>query len=166
MLGTTPAISLRSPTRSVTSLGNYDGHGRAQVITDPNGLNTALIYDARGRIISRDIGGEVTSYVYDGAGQLATLILPDSSALSYTYDAAHRLRQIRDTAGNQIVYTLDAMGNRIQEQVFDPLNMLAQTRSRAYDPLNRLTQDIGGSNPAAQITRYGYDNQGNLTSIT
>ena len=75
-------------------------------------------------------------------------------------------RGIADNLGNKIVYTLDAMGNRTQEQVFDPNGTLAQTRARLYDNLNRLSQDIGGANPATEITNYGYDNQGNLTSVT
>ena len=58
------------------------------------------------------------------------------------------------------------MGNRIREDVFDPLNQLAQTRSRMYSSLNRLDQEIGGTTPSAQVTRYGYDNQGNVTSIS
>jgi hypothetical protein len=31
-----------------------------------------------------------------------------------------------------IAYTLDAMGNRVQEQVSDPSNVLTQTRARVY----------------------------------
>jgi len=58
------------------------------------------------------------------------------------------------------------MGNRVQEQVLDANNASAQARTREYDALNRLNKDIGGANPLAEITRYGYDNQGNLLSIT
>jgi YD repeat-containing protein len=54
------------------------------------------------------------------------------------------------------------MGNRTAEQVFDPLNSLAQTRSRVYSNLNRLFRELGAVN---QITEYGYDNQGNVTSV-
>src|SRR5262249_35384895 len=55
---------------------------------------------------------------------------------------------------------------RVQERVSHPSNALAQMRSRVYDNWNRLVQDIGATNPATQITQYGYDNQGNLTTIT
>jgi YD repeat-containing protein len=41
-----------------------------------------------------------------------------------------------------------------------------QKREREYNTLNRLTKDIGGVDPATQITQYGYDTQGNLTTIT
>jgi YD repeat-containing protein len=146
----------------VTSITDYNAHGQPLSITDPNGLVTTLAYDTRLRLTSRTVGSEVTSYLYDGVGQLTTVTLPDTSFLSYTYDAAHRLTQIADNLGNKIVYTLDLMGNRTQEQVFDPSNTLAQTRSRVYNSLNRLTQEIGAS---SQTTAYTYDNQGNVTGI-
>jgi RHS repeat-associated protein len=150
----------------VTQITAYDAHGKPLTIVDPNGLTTALTYDARQRLTSRTVGSELTSYEYDGVGQLTKVTLPDGSFLTYTYDAAHRLTAIQDNLGNRIAYTLDLMGNRTREDVFDPASQLAQTRSRVYSNLNRLTQEIGGTNPAAQITQYGYDNQGNLTQIT
>jgi YD repeat-containing protein len=79
------------------------------------------------------------------------------------YDAAHRLTGIRDALGNRIAYQLDPMGNRTREDITDGSGRLAQTRSRSFDASNRLAQDIGA---AGQITRYGYDNAGNLTSVT
>jgi RHS repeat-associated protein len=150
----------------VTSLGNYDAHGRPRLVTDPNGLVTMLSYDLRGRLVSRNVGGEVTQYGYDGAGQLTKVTQPDGSSLSYSYDPAHRLTQIQDNLGNKIVYTLDAMGNHTSEQVFDPNGALAQSRAKIYDNLNRLVQDIGGANPTTEITKYVRDSQGNPTSVT
>src|SRR5262249_36716649 len=47
----------------------------------------------------------------------------------------------------------------------DPSSTLVQSRSRVYNNLNRLAQDIGGANPASEITNYAHDNQGNLTTI-
>jgi YD repeat-containing protein len=158
-------IAVANALGHVTTLGNYDVHGRPQLITDANGLVTTLIYDVRGRLVSRNVGGELTSYTYDGAGQLTQLTMPDGSALAYTYDAAHRLIGIQDNLGNRIAYTLDAMGNRIQEQVSDGVT-LTQRRAREYNAFNRLIKDIGGSNPATQITGYSYDAQGNVTGVT
>jgi RHS repeat-associated protein len=54
------------------------------------------------------------------------------------------------------------MGNRTQEQVFDPSSTLAQTRSRVFNNLSRLYRDLGA---LSQFTEYTYDNQGNVASV-
>jgi YD repeat-containing protein len=146
-----------------TQILAYNAHGQPLVIVNPNGLTTNLTYDPRMRLASRNVGGEVTIYSYDSVGQLTRVTLPDASFVAYGYDAAHRLTLVQDNLGNRIAYTLDAMGNRVAEQVLDPAGALAQTRSRVYDGLNRLFQDIGAQ---AQTTQYAYDNQGNLTGVT
>jgi len=127
-----------------------------------NGLTTTIVYDARQRLTSRSVGGELTSYDYDGVGQLTKVTLPDGSYLNYDYDDAHRLSEISDNLGNRITYTPDAMGNRTAEQVRDPSNNLAQTRSREYSSLNRLFRELGAQ---SQKTEYAYDDQGNVTSV-
>jgi len=159
-------LSVTNATSHVTQITSHDANGRPLTIVDPNGLTTTLTYAPRGWLTSRTVGGEITTYDYDFVGQLTKVTVPASSFLEYVYDPAHRLTEIHDNLGNKIVYTLDAMGNRTQEDVRDPSGRLAQTRSRIYDSLNRLIKDIGGTNPAAQVIQYGYDNQGNLTTIT
>jgi YD repeat-containing protein len=114
--------ALASVTNAVghaTTFGDFDAHGRARAITDPNGLLTTLVYDERGRLTARSAGGETTGYEYDGVGQLTKVTMPDGSYLEYTYDAAHRLERIDDNLGNKLVYTLDAMGQRTAEEVKD-----------------------------------------------
>ncbi|MGH8581969.1 MAG: RHS repeat-associated core domain-containing protein, partial [Gammaproteobacteria bacterium] len=147
----------------VTHITQYDPHGHPLTIQDPNGLVTTLAYDARGRLISRARGTETTSYEYDGAGQLKKVTSPDNSYLSYTYDTAHRLIDIQDNLGNAIHYSLDLMGNRTQEDLRDPQGTLKQTHRRVYNGLNRLIKAIGAT---GQTTQYGYDNNGNLTTLT
>ena len=146
----------------LTQITSYNVHGQPLTIIDPNGLTTTLTYDARQRLTERNAGGEITTYTYDFAGQLTKVTLPDTSFLSYGYDPAHRLTSITDNLGNKIVYTLDLAGNRTQEQVFDPTNALAQTRSRVYSSINRLFQELGAT---GQTTEYGYDPQGNVLTV-
>ena len=145
-----------------TQITAYNAHGQPLTIVDPNGLTTNLAYDARQRLESRTVGTEVTSYDYDGVGQLTKVTLPDGSYLNYVYDNAHRLTEISDNLGNRITYTLDAMGNRTLEQVRDPANSLAQTRSRVFNSLNRLFRELGAQ---SQTTEYAYDEQGNVVSV-
>lgn len=130
----------------VTTLSNYDANGRVGRIVDPNGLTTNLSYSPRGWLTSRTVGEETTTYDYDNAGQLKKVTLPDGSSIHYTYDDAHRLTDIADSLGNRVVYTLDAMGNRIKEEVKDPGGALARQTTRVYDALNRL-QQVTGAQP-------------------
>ena len=129
----------------VTSYSNYDANGRVGRIVDPNGLITDLSYSPRGWLTSKTVGGETTSYTYDGAGQLIQVRMPDGSAINSTYDDAHRLTGVADSGGNSISYTLDAMGNRIVQQVKDPNGTLTRQITRVYDALNRLQQATGGT---------------------
>ncbi len=148
----------------VTTYNTYNAHGQPLTMTDPNGVVTTLTYDLRQRLTSRTIGTEVTAFEYWPTGLLKKATLPDASYLKYTYDAAHRLTEIEDSDGNRIVYTLDAMGNRTKEELFDPSSALTQTRSRVFDTLNRLQNDIGAAGTANVTTTFGYDNNGNQTS--
>lgn len=127
----------------VTTYSNYDANGRAGRITDPNGLITDISYTPRGWISAMTVGGETTSYDYDGAGQITQVTLPDGSAIYNTYDDAHRLTNVRDTLGNSITYVLDNMGNRISEQSKDTTGALTRQITRAFNGLNRLKQVTG-----------------------
>lgn len=147
----------------VTTYNTYDANGRPTQITDPNGLVMTLVYNFRGQVTSQTVASEITSFLYDNAGQLTRVTLPDASFIEYLYDDAHRLTQIRDGTGNRIVYTLDAMGNRTAENTFDPSNALSRTHSRVFNALNRLTQEIGAAN---QTTVNTYDDNGNLDTVT
>jgi YD repeat-containing protein len=89
------------------------------------------------------VGGETTSYEYDGVGQITRITRPDSSYVQLSHDAAHRLTQVQDGAGNRIVYTLDAMGNRIVEQAFDTSGQLSRVRQQVFDSFNLLHQTVG-----------------------
>ncbi len=89
----------------VTTYNTYDSNGRPLSITDPNGAVTTLTYDSRGRLTSRSVAGETTTFTYYPTGLLEQVTLPDSSSLSYIYNGAHRLTQVSDGLGNKIVYT-------------------------------------------------------------
>lgn len=146
----------------VTAFTRYDANGRPLSITDPNGMVTTVTYNFRGQVTSLAARQLKTTNAYDPAGQLIKQTKPDGAYLGFTYDAAHRLTGVADALGDTIVYTLDAAGNRTQEQVFDPKKTLTRTHSRVYDGFSRLVQDIGAQNQTS--TAY-YDQNDNLTSV-
>jgi len=147
----------------VTTITSYNANGQPLALKDPNGLVTTFQYDLRGKPVASTVGTEITRYSYDAAEQLVKVTLPDASTMAYSYDNAHQLVSIADALGNHIDYTLDKMGNRLSSQVTDPANNLTRTRAQVFDSLSRLAKTIGAQN---QTANYGYDANGNATSVT
>ncbi len=141
-----------------TTISAYDANGRPKTITDPNGLVTQLTYTPRGWLANRTVGGLLTQFTYDNVGQLTKVTLPDASFIGYAYDAAHRLVQITNAAGDKIVYTLDLMGNRTKEELFDAGSNVVQRKNRVFDSLSRLATELNAANTV--IAAYTYDNNG------
>jgi YD repeat-containing protein len=134
---------ITNPLGHITRFTRYNRHGQALQRIDPNGLVTNYTYDLRQRLTSVTAGSEATVYEYLPTGLLKKATLPDGSFIAYTYDPAQRLTQIDDHKGSRIVYTLDAMGNRINEQATDPGGQLKRSASRVIDALNRVQQMTG-----------------------
>jgi len=149
----------------VWTYNTYNAYGKPLTITDPNGVVTTLTYDARQRITSRSTAGETTGISYYPTGLVQRVTLADGSYLQYTYDGAQRLTQVADGLGNKIVYTLDALGNHVADSVYDPSNALTLARNRVFNSLSELYQQIGSAGTAAVTTTFGYDSNGNRTSI-
>ena len=127
----------------VTRYTAYNLHGQPTQIIDANGLVTEFAYDARMRLTSRKVGGQLTTLTYTPFGKLKTMTLPDGSGLTHTYDAAQRLVAVRDHKLNRVEYTLDAMGNSIVERASDPNGVLEKNVQRTIDVLNRVQQVVG-----------------------
>ncbi|MEF9388528.1 RHS repeat domain-containing protein [Ralstonia solanacearum species complex bacterium KE056] len=130
------------PLGHATTINQYDASGRPLQMTDANGTVTAFTYSNRGWLSSQTVTpasgtAQTTNYSYDAVGQLTKVTLPDSSTVSFTYDGAHRLTGAADSQGNSIAYTLDAMGNRTQEQAKDPSGNLARQVTRVFDSMNQ-----------------------------
>lgn len=157
--------TVKNAAGNVTTYDTYDPAGRLLTATDANGVVTTFIYDGRGRLTSRSVGGETTSFSYYPTGLLEQVTLPDGSSLSYTYDAAHRLTQLNDGLGNKIVYSLDSMGNRVAENSYDASGTLFRTHTRVINALDDVYQEIDAAGTPAVTTTFGYDNDGNQTSI-
>jgi YD repeat-containing protein len=132
-------VSVTDPVGLVTTYGSYDANGRPGVITYPNGLQSTLTYDARGRLTQVSTGGSTTSYGYDAAGLLVSATLPSGVSLTMGYDDAARLTWTQDSLGNRVDRTLDAAGNVIQETVKGNGGAIALSRQAAYDQLSRAT---------------------------
>lgn len=138
---------MTNPAGHITDSLKYNAHGQLLHQRDPDGAEHVYTYDARQRLTSRRTAGLTTTYHYDPRGLLTQIDPPDGATLHYQYDTAHRLIGIQDRLGNRISYTLDAAGNRLQEQLYDPNHTLARHIAREFDALSRLQRETWGAQP-------------------
>ncbi len=68
-------------------------------------------------------------------------IHPDGRILPSSYDA-RRIAAVDDGLGSTTHVTLDAMGNRIKEELKDLSGALVRSQRRVYDALNRVQNRI------------------------
>ena len=155
-------ISSTNPLGQITR-NTYDPAGRVTGQTEPNGLVSSYAYDARGRLTVQTRGLEATNYSYHPTGQLASATLPNGYQVSYSYDAAQRLIAAQDNRGALVQYTLDAMGNRVNEVVKDSLGNIALASGRIINNLNRVASLQGA---LGQPTQLAYDANGQAISQT
>jgi RHS repeat-associated protein/uncharacterized repeat protein (TIGR01451 family) len=122
----------------------YDYMGRLTSETDPLGKARSYTYDASGRPkTSTDRNGATTSYEYDAGGRLSRRNLGAGTAATQGYDGFGRTR---------------TMENRDAKLSFD------------YDLADRLTglttSGVPGSDQPTTAIGYGYDDAGQMTSVT
>lgn len=153
-------------------VSSYDGAGRPTAIIDQNAVTINLEYNARGWLTARKVRGTdngvetddlITRIEYWPTGSVKKVTQPDGGFTSYAYDAAHRLTGVSDNAGNSITYTLNAVGQRTNEDVKDPSATLRATLSRTYDTLAQLQTQ---TDALSHNTGFTYDANGNLDQTT
>lgn len=148
----------------VTTMASYDGAGRVTRWIDANGVATEQTYTPRGWLGSRSIDGAITGVGYTPYGAVSSVTDPDGVVSRFGYDAAHRLTDVIDAQGNRIHYTLDASGNKTQEQVLTAAGTVVRSMSRTYNALGEVTTVLDGLNQNVFNAIYAdsYDGDGNL----
>jgi RHS repeat-associated protein len=160
-------VSIESALSHETEVTASNARNQPLSITDANGIVTDLAYDVHGRLVKRTVHlgsrDEAMEMAYDAAGQVISITSADGSRLEYEYDDAHRLTAIKNSLGERIDFTLNAMGNRTQTRIKSATGTILKTQSRVYDELGRLLQSIGAS---SQTTSIEYDDNGNVIEVT
>ncbi|MBM9538730.1 RHS repeat-associated core domain-containing protein [Desulfobulbus alkaliphilus] len=146
-----------------TTYSHYNGLGLPEQIEDANGLQTTLMYDDQGRVLSQTTGSRTVTHRYDPAGKLLAVTLPDSRIISLSYTASGRIDRIIDQSGNSILFTYDSEGRVLSRSVHDPEQVLTTFVAAEYDQAGQLVNLIraGGGHEA-----LAYDAVGNLVSWT
>ncbi|HAP74494.1 MAG TPA: hypothetical protein DCR14_00235 [Acidimicrobiaceae bacterium] len=112
-----------------TMVSEYDLNDRAWRITDPEGNQVSVVFDAVGNVVSQTDGlGRVTTTAYDGENRPTVVTLlgyvdPTAPAApvdvvlsSTTYDSEGRISTVTDAAGAVVRYAYDPAG-RVESRV-------------------------------------------------
>ncbi|MFE9722294.1 putative T7SS-secreted protein [Streptomyces sp. NPDC005794] len=112
---------------------SYDVDPAGQVSSRMNLLGGRVDYehDLLGRVIRKDVAGEVTTYAYDRAGRMIRATAPQSE-LIYQYDRAGRVKT-EMVDGQVMTYAYDALGRRIRR-----VTPTGRLTAYGYDGMDRL----------------------------
>jgi RHS repeat-associated protein len=177
----------------------YDVAGRTTTVTDPTGVVTREVLDANANTISVATGitganpsGDVTTYAYSDADELAVVDAPGPGSKSYTYWPTGERRTYVNELGATWTYSYDDAGRletdedpngRVTTYGYDQASRLATVRqpvpaatcagpakvgcvTYGYDPAGRPTL-VDYSDPAtADLSGFVYDPLGRRTAVT
>ena len=120
----TDALGHATQLSAVSGFTSYTPFGDPQSTTDPNGVQTQIAYDARGRVLTNTMlpASEsdvplITQTVYDAAGRRTQQIRPAKNYTTFTYDTSGRsgagqaLRRMHMARHEQAVGNLRRVGS-------------------------------------------------------
>jgi len=101
-------------------------------------------------LTTTDAAGQVTTYSYNGGGQITSMMTPMHETTSYNYDSnGYLLSVVPPQLGSTVSYTYDTFG-----RVKTKTDAVSGTITYSYDSGNRLTQ---ASYPDGTHESYNYD---------
>ncbi|MGP8199108.1 MAG: RHS repeat-associated core domain-containing protein [Limisphaerales bacterium] len=83
-----------------------------------------------------DRNQNITTFTYNGSGELATATDPFGRTLQFTYNSSNKLSSITDPLGRTTTFQYDAM-SRMPTQITDPAGYTTQYTYNAQDQLTR-----------------------------
>ncbi|MBI3595604.1 MAG: peptidoglycan DD-metalloendopeptidase family protein [Nitrospirae bacterium] len=157
---------------------SYDAIGRRTSMI-VNGLTPVTYqYDTASRLTQVAQGPQAVNLGYDAAGRRMSLTYPNGTGTNYFYDTASRLSEIRHQGPSGIIedllYTYDSAGNRIDFTRNNPQADLPQAVVAAYNAANQmthfntdtLTYDANGNLTFDGTTNYTWDARNRLSQMS
>jgi RHS repeat-associated protein len=166
--------SIEDAASHTTTINTYTNGGQPTKITDPNSVVRTYTYDfidgGLQKMLTSTVdtsgGNYTTTYGHDSDGNLTKVTMPDSTYSTTTYDNARRPTKFTNANGEYISYTLDQLGGRTEEDIYNSSSTRTRKHTRTFDALGRLLTDVGWPTTGTSLTTtYAYDPQGNATSI-
>lgn len=125
---------------------DYNALGMITQQTNPNGTQVTYSYDAAGRLTNLVNSGPdaatIAAYIYqmDPVGNRISTVEQrgmQSITRSYTYDDLYRLVRAQSTAGQDMSYVYDPVGNRLQKHGL-PESGAAEDTTYTFNDLNSM----------------------------
>ena len=164
-----------------TTISAYDPAGQLTKVTQPDTTTQITDYNPDGTVADTvDGGNAMTKFGYDGQGRKVSRTDPDNRTSTSHVDPAGRVLTTTDPAGRTVTLGSDAAGQPktvsysdgvtpAVAYTYDPaghrLSMTdgTGTTTWTYNTFGEVTAQKQGS---GATTGYGYDDNGNLASIT
>ncbi|MFI6302835.1 RHS repeat-associated core domain-containing protein [Amycolatopsis thailandensis] len=169
----------------VPSVTDYAYGGTTTTVTDPNRhQSTYTIDDKQRQIKATDALGHTRAQSWSANGDVASVTDGMNNSVTYDYDALNNLKggklptsatasvgytdtahphlptQVSDFSGTKVSKTYDSNGN-VKTVRSDGLG--ADVAKYTYTATGLVATKADGN---GNVTRYGYDNAGNLTTVT
>jgi RHS repeat-associated protein len=135
-----PTYQLTNEQRSGASSYNityaYDAVGNRTLLVN-NGAPTTYAYNSANEVATSQASAGVTTYTFDGDGNLLTAVAPGSQLTTNTWDGENRLTKVALPSGIVDTFTYNGDGQRVQKQdstgttnhVWDGQNILLETNA-------------------------------------
>ena len=174
-------ISHSDPFGNTVGYG-YDANGNRKTLVYPGNKTVTYGYDELNRMATvTDWLTHMTTYNYDDASRLVSTTNPNGTTADYSYDEGNRLSSLVNAKSDasvisSYVYTLDNIGNHLQENRNEPLSpvLIPGTVAYSYDEENRMTIangiansfDENGNMIGKDTDTYQFDYEDRLTQTT
>lgn len=144
----------------------YDDNSNVERLVYPDGKYVDYAYDDNDRMKTvKDWNNQTTEYFYLLDGRMDRVTYPNGVETEYFYDDAGRLDSMVTQNGGNIIcaygFTLDNMGNHLQERKTEPFGYYTWTAlsetDYAYNNRNEIT--AGGNKT------FTHDNNGNIQTV-
>ena len=154
-------------TESLTYDSGAYGKGHLTQINDASG-QTAFAYNGAGQLVQQvaTISGTsfTTSWNYDGAGRLSSLVYPNGFTLSYSYDAYGRVSAVRSNIGG-------AWATIASSFLYQPATNLPYAWQFGNGVSRGVTRDTDGrpsaiAGPGIQGLGFSYNLDNTIQAIT
>ena len=161
-------LNLKENSQVIASYG-YDENGNRKSLVYANGNSTSYEYNLANKLTkminyngTEALSNYEYAYNYDG-NQISKKDVITGKLTEYTYDGLGRLYTETETLNDSIIqeirYSYDDNSNRSGMLVRDENGI--STTHYTYDSASRLLEETKDTDHSKEITRYGYDYNGN-----